>query len=664
MWWAIVWRQQCWRERHKIWGMRVWLLLVMMPLVVAGQSAFTVKGPWEIEVNGQVVRVAPPQMKTVVAERYEQAPVFNPKAGGWVKGAQLKGVRAQETTSPKLLDRESLVLRLGPGEDGGVLKRGVDYEADLEWGTFGRIEGGGLKEGVPVYAWYRHAEMRIDAVVEVGGKVQVIEGSPRAAAPAVPQIPAGAKHLGNVYLPGYVEKLEADHLFPIFERSYPELPRVKNAVIDRIAQRLKRGEALRILAWGDSVTDGAYLASKSERWQEQFVERLRREYPQARIELVTEAWGGRNTRSYLNEPPGSAHNYREKVLGAKADVVISEFVNDAGLKPEEVEERYAKLLADFKAIGAEWIILTPHYVRPDWMNLTREREVDEDPRPYVAGLRAFAAKHDVALADASLRYGRLWRQGVPYNALMLNSINHPDARGMKLFADALLALFPKVLFRAGFETGDLSEWDHTGTRGQNIKPRNIEVVQDVVASGKHAVRVTIHGDDVFNAQQLRAQLGGPRVTVGEGSETFMKFKMYMKEAPKSRDNFFYWEGNPPPRWNNVMTWWVEPRGDGTTAIRYGTGNLGRNGTLWDGTFETGKWHELAMQIRWSEDATKGMVKLWFDGKVVLEQNVKTKGGEMVYFCQPGIQRSPHQDSVDTIYFDDFVLSEFAEDVVP
>ena len=76
------------------------------------------------------------------------------------------------------------------------------------------------------------------------------------------------------------------------------------------------------------------------------------------------------------------------------------------------------------------------------MGLTRERDIDNDPRPYVAGLRQFSAKHNVALADAALRYGRLWRQGIPYTTVMLNSINHPDARGMKLFADALMELFP------------------------------------------------------------------------------------------------------------------------------------------------------------------------------------------------------------------------------
>ena len=99
------------------------------------------------------------------------------------------------------------------------------------------------------------------------------------------------------------------------------------------------------------------------------------------------------------------------MLATKPDLIVSEFVNDAGLSPAQVNERYGKLRADFQRIGAEWIILTPHYVRPDWMGLNRERDVDDDPRPYVAGLRQFAAGNKVALADASRRYGRLWRQG-------------------------------------------------------------------------------------------------------------------------------------------------------------------------------------------------------------------------------------------------------------
>jgi len=112
-----------------------------------------------------------------------------------------------------------------------------------------------------------------------------------------------------------------------------------------------------------------------------------------------------------------------------------------------------------------------------------------------------------------------------------------------------------------------------------------------------------------------------------------------------------------------MTWWVEPKEGGGALIKYGTGNLGRNGTHWEADFTIGKWHQLAMHIHWSEDQDKGNTRLWFDGVLVLDKKLKTKGPETVYFCQPGIHRSPHRPSVDTIYFDNFILADTLEEVV-
>jgi hypothetical protein len=102
----------------------------------------------------------------------------------------------------------------------------------------------------------------------------------------------------------------------------------------------------------------------------------------------------------------------------------------------------------------------------------------------------------------------------------------------------------KVLFRADFETGDLSQWGGTGTRSQNATARNVQVVTDIVREGRYAGKFTIHGDDVFNDKQLRVQVGGPRVSAEEGSDTYMSFYLYMAELPKERANFFYWEGAP------------------------------------------------------------------------------------------------------------------------
>ena len=422
----------------------------------AAPAEFKVAGDWDVQVTfsdatgspiNTVVRVTKPEWVVVTAEKYDGLPVFNPRAGGWVKGVQLVGVRAQETTTPYLLDSGSLVLRAGAELTSPALRKGEDYEADLSWGTFGRTTNSTLQAKQAVYASYRHAQLRLDAVVLTkDGRVELRKGKPLSAAPLAPEVQAGERHLGNIWLPGVIAKLSPEHLFPILESAYPERAHpspVAHMLAPKSYEKLLDGKPLRILAWGDSVTVGTYVPDwQKNRWQEQFVARLKERFPKAKIELVTEAWGGRNTGSYLGEPPGAEHNYKEKVLAAKPDLVVSEFVNDAGLNPEAVEKQYSKFLADFQAIGAEWIILTPHYVRPDWMGLTHERDIDNDPRPYVAGLRQFSAKHNVALADAALRYGRLWRQGIPYSTVMMNSINHPDARGMKLFADALMELFP------------------------------------------------------------------------------------------------------------------------------------------------------------------------------------------------------------------------------
>jgi len=424
---------------------------------VSSPAILKLTGDWQVHVAlpaagsarpiTATVDVAPAVTVEVRAEKH-RLPLYNPKTGGWARGAKLRGIVAQECTNRGLLDPASLQIRTAPGPDAPRLELGKDFAADLEWGTLGRLPNGPIGENQPVYVDYRHGLSRIDSIVLTRQQQIVLrQGRTHAAAPLPPALEEGERRLANVWIPGGTAKLTADHLFPILETAYPEpakqSPTPAERLLPKTMQKLRQGQKLRVLAWGDSVTVGTFVPDpERNRWQEQFVARLRERFPQAKIELVTEAWGGRNTGTYLAEPPGSPHNYREKVLAARPDLVVSEFVNDAGLNQAQVDERYGKLLADFRKIGAEWIILTPHYTRPDMMRLTREREIDEDPRPYVAALRQFAPKHQVALADASLRWGRLWRQGIPYRSLLLNAINHPDARGMRLFADSLMQLFP------------------------------------------------------------------------------------------------------------------------------------------------------------------------------------------------------------------------------
>ncbi len=422
----------------------------------------TIVADWEIEVSTgepqagdpsvrllQPVRlqVEPSPLQQINAETIPSLPLFDPASPGWLKGERLPGVRTQETTARFLLDPGSLEVR-SAGQISVRYLPNADYAADLDWGTLGRLPGGRIPEGRPVLVSYRHGLSRLDTVVfSPTGQVSIMQGVPHIATPNPPDLPPGVKALCNLWLPGRLSRLRPENLFPILEG--PEEGLIHGGAVDLserlpvTVNKLKSGGRLRILAWGDSVTDGGYLPDPAaERWQTQFAARLRERFPRAEIELMTEAWPGQNTSGYLAQPPGSSYNYQEKVLGAAPDLVISEFVNDAWLSPQGVEQQYSRFLADFRERGVEWIILTPHYVRPDWMDLDREIEVDEDPRPYVHGLRQFVNIHSrgVALADASRHWGRLWRQGLPYTTLLCNAINHPDRRGMKLFADSLVEL--------------------------------------------------------------------------------------------------------------------------------------------------------------------------------------------------------------------------------
>ena len=107
------------------------------------------------------------------------------------------------------------------------------------------------------------------------------------------------------------------------------------------------------------------------------------------------------------------------------------------MTPAMVEETYSDILQRLN--GAEVILITPHFTMWKMMGFQGMREVEK--RPYVLALREFSDKHGVALADASARWEHLWKEGLPYLTLLDNTINHPDDRGHRLFAEELWKCF-------------------------------------------------------------------------------------------------------------------------------------------------------------------------------------------------------------------------------
>ncbi len=428
--------------------MLICLAILASPFQAASAPAIEIVGPWTVRVSGGPVKT-PVEVSIEAAtlvqandEKHENLPLYNAAAAPWARGARLQGVITSETTSPDSLVPDSVVVKAAPGAS-PALAKGRDYDLEPQWGTFGRLAGG-LPEGATVYVDYEFGMHRIDSiVVDREGRVKVLTGEPHVATPKPPRPGYRETAIANVWIPARLKQLGPDNLFPITEPRYapPHRPKAPAAsLLPKTWRKLTGGEPLHVLAWGDSVTAGGEASSVEKRWQNRFVAMLKERFPKAQIKLTTAGWGGRNSDSFLNEPPESEWNFERAVIQRRPDLIVMEFVNDAGFSPEMVEKKYSYLLGRFKAIGAEWAILTPHLVWPPWMG-KQTSKLDEDPRPYVVGVRAFAAKHKVALADASLRYCHLVKEGIPYITLMVNSLNHPDDRGHEMFALSLMELF-------------------------------------------------------------------------------------------------------------------------------------------------------------------------------------------------------------------------------
>jgi len=434
--------------------------LVTATPVLENTMPVRIAGPWTIEVGPGTVRgpggavklarpvtieVPPPTPEHVEAEKHERLRVFNPKTGGWMKGERLKALIAQECTATGALAPSSVVVR-SAADDAIVYERGKDYELDDLWATLGRIEGGRIGADTAVAIDYTFIPEHLHSVLYSEEGTRLALGEPGLAVVHPPARGKNERVLLNIWVTADTKELTEDNLFPLEQpnaRPLPEDPG-QNALrnFPRTLAKLRADEKVRIVAWGDSVTvGGGVLPDLEKRYQDQFLVLLKKQYPDAEIEIITAAWGGSNSAQWLEQPEGAEHHFQRDVLDPKPDLVTIEFVNDAYMTEEQTVEHYKMLFDRIKGAGAELIVLTPHLVRPDWMGVDTVK-FDEDPRPYVKGLRRFTEEYNVGLADASVEWCRLWRLGIPYTTLLGNAINHPDERGHQIFANALMKLFP------------------------------------------------------------------------------------------------------------------------------------------------------------------------------------------------------------------------------
>ena len=248
----------------------------------------------EVSCNGitAVLSVDAPDVTTVKDEKYDSLAMF---AGPfWRCGTPLRGPKAEACSVCDALDTKSLVVRAGPGVDAKTYTIEKDYKLEPHWAGFGRIEGSSIPADQPVFASYRYVLKRIDSVVlSKDKKLLLRKGEPHVATPALPGIKEGEIRVGNIWISGWMKAIGPDNLFPVLETAYPEQSLDGASIAERLLPKhwinCAKDSRLKILALGDSVTECVYLPQE-KKWQEQFVVRLRKRFPNAKIEMLSQGW--------------------------------------------------------------------------------------------------------------------------------------------------------------------------------------------------------------------------------------------------------------------------------------------------------------------------------------------------------------------------------------
>ena len=378
-----------------------------------------------------VIDLASPGKIRYIGQEYS---LKTEKPKRWYRGTKLSGCGDCSTPLPDCFVPHSIVVR-STDTTKRAFEEGKDYLVDHGWGMVGRVAEGRIGENEKVAIDYSVSLRRIDTI-QIGpdGRVSLVRGIPDKACPLPPKVSPGSIALANLFFNYRTKKITADDIFligPSFPQPTAEQCKAKAALIPKTREILADGGPLKIGFWGDSVTVGGDV-DKKDSFVESFVRELKKAYPIAKIDHFNAGIGGSNT-------DGRLPRLKEDVLDKKPDLVIIEFVNNMGFSPEKMQEDYKKALDQIEATGAEVILVGPHFVMPSWMNSDTIRLTEN--RPAYFELAKIAKGRGVGFADTSRRWGHLQFEGVPYISLMANGINHPDARGHRLFVEELMQFF-------------------------------------------------------------------------------------------------------------------------------------------------------------------------------------------------------------------------------
>jgi len=413
------------------------ILLVMCLLLMAASAACAIEAPrlqplpqpaMGIRVvtgESQGTLAIAPAEEAMVAD--EQMVISDSDISMWAGGTTLPGATGEQSEIRLwgCLKPGTLVVSHAPGA--APLEPGKDYEVNETWGALKRLPDGKIPDGATVYASYTYGFERLDGVqIDNTGRASIRKGENVKYCAPPPSPEPGCRIIANIYVPYHTKVITSENIYMIGPAIKPVISANPQQYVAHTIKKLQQGQPITVVFLGDSVTAGGNASQPALRFPDLFTSRLQQLYPQAKVTMVNAGAGGTNSDFGLER-------LDKDVLAHKPDLVVIEFVNDCGFKPEHIKANCAELGKRLRAGGETDILYcTPHLVA---------ELIGGDYENRVQAMREAAKEHGFGLADVTQMWHDLKIAGLPYMTLLVNRINHPDDRGHKMFADALLAFF-------------------------------------------------------------------------------------------------------------------------------------------------------------------------------------------------------------------------------
>ena len=210
------------------------------------------------------------------------------------------------------------------------------------------------------------------------------------------------------------------------------------ARLDRTIGKLSRGEKVRYVVFGDSISCGGEASREAFGYANLFADELRTLYPNGEVEVVNKSVGGEAST-------GALARLDRDVIALNPDLVsIGYGMNDHcrmgeavrnGVPPAVFERNIRDMIAAIGArTSAELVLITPCESNPLWMHSSGDLAV------YADILKRIGRERGIAVADVHGLWLQELRAGKSHESLLLNNINHPNDYGHRIYFNAMRRL--------------------------------------------------------------------------------------------------------------------------------------------------------------------------------------------------------------------------------